>query len=211
MIRDRLSFRAVRPTDAGALAALHRDAFPEFFLSSLGTAFLRQFYLGFASDPTAVSTVAVTEDGEIVGSIVGTLEPAGFFSRLMKSRLIQFGAISAWESVKRPRIIPRLFRAVSYRGDAGPPVNGALLSSICVRKDQRGQGTGKAMMQQWALSAANSGAQQGYLATDADENDGVNRFYQSLGWDLDSTYSTPEGRRMNRYVRTFTDQKENPA
>lgn len=211
MTRDHLSFRAVRPADAEALAVLHRDAFPEFFLSSLGAAFLRQFYLGFAGDPTAISTVAVTADGEIVGSIVGTSEPAGFFSRLMKRRLIQFGAISARESVRRPRIIPRLFRAVSYRGEAGPPIKGALLSSICVRSDQQGKGTGKAMMQHWALSAADSGAEQAYLATDADENDGVNRFYQSLEWNLESTYSTPEGRRMNRYVRTFTDQKENPA
>ena len=199
MTSDYLNFRAARPADANALAILHRDAFPDFFLSSLGTAFLRQFYLGF------------TDDGEIVGSIVGTSEPAGFFSRLMKSRLLQFGAISAWESVKRPRVIPRLLRAASYRGEAGPRFNGALLSSICVRQDQQGKGTGKAMMQQWEYSAANSGAQQAYLATDAEENDSVNRFYQSLGWHLDSTYSTPEGRRMNRYVRTFTDPKENLA
>ena len=42
-----------------------------------------------------------------------------------------------------------------------------------------------------------------YLTTDADGNDMVNKFYQSLDWRIESTYATPEGRRMNRYVFDF--------
>lgn len=209
MTASDLSLRTVHTDDAAALAVLHRDAFPDFFLSSLGTAFLRQFYLGFAHDDSAISTVAQTANGEIVGSIVGTTEPAGFFSRLLKSRILQFGLLSARESIRRPRIVPRLVRAVTYRGDAGTPIEGALLSSICVRKDQQGQGTGKKMMEAWTASAASAGASTAYLTTDAEGNEAVNAFYQRLGWTLESTYKTPEGRRMNRYICTLPDQKEN--
>lgn len=201
--------RPARREDARELAELHRDAFPDFFLSSLGTAFLRQFYLGFADDDSAISTVAIDSSGRIVGSVVGTMEPAGFFSRLMKRRILQFGLLSAKESLKRPRIIPRLLRAVTYRGEAGSsPVDGALLSSICVRQDQQGKGTGSLMMRSWAAAAATVGARQAYLTTDAADNDPVNAFYRGLGWALESTYTTPEGRRMNRFVRTLNDQKE---
>ncbi|MGP9707030.1 GNAT family N-acetyltransferase [Brachybacterium sp. AOP24-D1-21] len=208
MMTSDLTIRPVRADDAAALAVLHQNAFPEFFLSSLGTAFLKQFYLGFASDNAAISTVAVNDSGEIVGTIVGTTEPAGFFSRLLKRRLLQFGLLSVKDSLRRPRIIPRLLRAVTYRGDAGSPIDGALLSSICVRSDQQGKGTGTHMMTEWTAAAAAAGARAAYLTTDADSNDGVNHFYQELGWVLESTYATPEGRRMNRYARDLTDQKE---
>lgn len=205
------TLRTIHPADAAALAVLHRDAFPDFFLSSLGTAFLRQFYLGFADDPSSISTVAVLPNGEIVGSVVGTREPAGFFSRLLKRRLLPFAAISVRESLRRPRIIPRLLRAVTYRGDAGSPIDGALLSSICVRSDQQGKGTGSALMEQWVRSAEQAGVERAYLTTDADDNDPVNAFYRRLGWTLNDKYSTPEGRAMNRYMRSVAEQKEKHA
>ena len=209
MTMSDLVIRPARREDSAQLAELHREAFPEFFLSSLGTAFLRQFYLGFTDDSSAISTVAVDGAGRIVGSVVGTNEPAGFFSRLMKKRLLQFGLLSAKESLKRPRIIPRLLRAITYRGEAGgSPTEGALLSSICVRRDQQGKGTGSLMMRAWAQSAYDAGARRAYLTTDAADNDAVNAFYQGLGWSLDDTYTTPEGRSMNRYARDLTDSKE---
>ena len=128
----------------------------------------------------------------------------------MKNRLLQFGLLSAKEGLKRPQIIPRLLRAVTYRGEAGgSPADGALLSSICVRQDQQGKGTGSLMMRSWTAAAARAGAMRAYLTTDADDNDSVNAFYQGLGWALDSTYTTPEGRRMNLYVRALNDLKEN--
>lgn len=208
MTGGELTIRPVHAEDAGALAVLHQDAFPDFFLSSLGTAFLKQFYLGFADDDAAISTVAVNDAGEIVGSIVGTTEPSGFFSRLLKRRIIQFGLLSARESLRRPRIIPRLLRAVAYRGDAGSPIDGALLSSICVRSDQQGKGTGKQMIHAWTAAASATGASTAFLTTDADANEAVNTFYQRLGWVLEDTYETPEGRRMNRYARDLTNPKE---
>jgi hypothetical protein len=38
------------------------------------------------------------------------------------------------------------------------------------------------------------------LTTDAEGNDAVNTFYQRAGWRLESSFSTPEARRMNRYI-----------
>jgi ribosomal protein S18 acetylase RimI-like enzyme len=42
-----------------------------------------------------------------------------------------------------------------------------------------------------------------FLTTDAQNNDKVNRFYQNIGFTLESSYATPEGRKMNRYVMQF--------
>ncbi|MBQ3418160.1 MAG: hypothetical protein IJH32_10065 [Ruminococcus sp.] len=37
------------------------------------------------------------------------------------------------------------------------------------------------------------------LETDADNNAAANRFYQKNGMKLSSVFTTPEGRRMNKY------------
>ena len=42
-----------------------------------------------------------------------------------------------------------------------------------------------------------------YLTTDADDNKAVNDFYRNLGWQVESSYVTSEGRRMHRYVYDF--------
>ena len=42
-----------------------------------------------------------------------------------------------------------------------------------------------------------------FLTTDKHDNDIVNEFYQRLDWILESTFQTPEGRLMNRYVFDF--------
>lgn len=185
--------------DVPALAALHRRAFPDFFLSRLGEPFLRQLYLGYLDDPDAVVTVARDEDGRIVGACVGSTRPAGFFSRLLRRRLAGFVGASALAAVRDPRTIPRLVAAVRYRGDQPPGAEGALLSSLCVDPSSRKGGVGAALDQAWRERAGELGARTAFLTTDADDNEAVNRFYQRGGWQLTDRFETPQGRRMNRY------------
>ncbi len=64
----------------------------------------------------------------------------------------------------------------------------------------QGRGVGAALVRAWVAEVRARGATGCYLTTDACNNDAVNGFYQSLGWKLETVYSTPEGRRMNRYI-----------
>jgi GNAT superfamily N-acetyltransferase len=187
--------------DADELAHLHRAAFPTFFLSSLGVPFLRQFYAGFADDPSAVALVARDPSGRAVGVVVGTVEPAGYFSRLLRSRLMGFALASALAVVRHPRAASRLARAVAYRGPESAPTEGALLSSICVSPAARGTGTGRLLLARWERTVADRGVGAGYLTTDAEANEAVNAFYRTAGWHLEDTFLTREGRPMNRYSK----------
>lgn len=191
----------IRAGDVPALAALHKKAFPDFFLSSLGEPFLRQFYAGFPADPTAVSVVARSESGRVLGAAVGTTEPAGFFSRLLRRRWLPFALASVGQAMRHPSSVPRLLRAVRYRGGSHTPPDGALLSSICVDPAQRGTGLGRLLLSEWAREAGKNGSTVGYLTTDADHNDAVNDFYRSQGWFAVSSFRTPEGRAMNLYSK----------
>lgn len=188
------------------VAALHRTAFPEFFLSELGEGFLREFYAGFLSDPDAVTAVIEDGEGHVLAAAVGSTEPAGFFSRLLKRRLVGFVTQSALAALRDPRRVPRLLAAVGYRG--GTPGEtapaGALLSSICVSPASQGSGLGARVLEAWTDRARELGAGTAFLTTDAVGNDGVNAFYRRQGWTTDKTYTTPQGRRMHRYIKELT-------
>ncbi len=193
---------SIRYSDARNLAEIHKKAFPNFFLSELGVGFLTEFYRGYSTDPTAVTCVARDENGNPVGAVVGTTQPAGFYSRLLRRRLWGFGTAALRAALTGPQRAPRLIRAISYRGEV--PTSGrdwALLASICVNPDAESSGLGTELVHEWVRRAREAGASVAYLSTDRDQNQRVNKFYRRLGWVVDETYRTREGRPMNRYVR----------
>lgn len=192
--------RSIEPADIPVLARLHRAAFPGFFLSELGEAFLVQFYRGYLADPTAVTVLACALDGKIEGVAVGTTAPAGYFTRLVRRQLLGFAAASLRAVVRHPRTAPRLLRAVRYRGDVPADIDGAQLSSICVSAQRQGAGVGAVLLGAWSAEAAARGARTAFLTTDGDGNDAVNAFYARQGWQLAGSYTTREGRNLNRYT-----------
>lgn len=164
-------------SDAGPLAKLHRRAFPGFFLSRLGEPFLRQLYLGFVDDETAVTVVERDARGVPRGVAVGTIDPVGFYSRLLRRRWAGFALASVLAVIRDPRTAPRLVAAVNYRGDAVPGRAGALLSSICVDPALSGTGVGHALLAAWRQRASELGnlqsdevAGNGPVAQHADEH-----------------------------------------
>lgn len=179
---------------------VHLQAFPGFFLSSLGPRFLGEFYRSFLVDAIGLGFVACTPQGEVLGAVAGPLNPQGYFRRLLRRRWWAFGMASLGAILRKPTCLKRLIRATCYRGEAPSGLVRALLSSVAVLPSAQGQGIGKALVEAWVKEAQRRGATGAYLTTDADGNEAVNAFYQRVGWHLESSYATPEGRRMNRYV-----------
>lgn len=188
---------------------VHIRSFPGFFLTFLGPRFLKEFYSSFTYDETGVGFVAIDDNtGEIVGAIVGPVEPTGYFKRLLVRRFWVFAWASFSSVIRKPTVIKRLFRAVFYRGEAPSGPKRALLSSIAVLPECQKMGIGKALVERWVEEIRNRGIVGCFLTTDAVDNDSVNTFYQKLGWTIESIYETPEGRKMNRYIYNFDNQVE---
>ncbi|MBN1173939.1 MAG: GNAT family N-acetyltransferase [Micromonosporaceae bacterium] len=200
---------ALGPLEQGEVrqvARLHEQAFPGFFLSALGEPFLVQLYRGFLKDSSAVTVVARDREGRILGAVVGTTAPAGFFKRLLQRQCLGFILASLQAVARNPAAVTRLLRAVTYRGVAPGSSGGALLSSICVVPSARGTGLGRRLLRQWTSEVARRGVSTAFLTTDANGNATVNRFYQAQGWVLSETFRTREGRSMNCYT-TRTDPR----
>ena len=186
------------------IVSVHLKAFPDFFLSFLGPKFLKEFYQSFIVDDAGVGFVAKESGSEkILGVIVGPVIPAGYFRRLLKRRWWAFCMASLKAVLKKPSISKRLFRAVFYRGQSPAGPDRALLSSIAVSPDCQECGVGRALVQRWMQEVAGRGAVGCFLTTDADQNEAVNAFYQKLGWHIESSYATAEGRHMHRYIYDF--------
>lgn len=194
-----LVVRELRAEDVAACADLHVRSFPGFFLSELGPRFLREFYRGFLGDPTALTVVALSADGSLQGVVVGTTSPHGFFSRLLRRRLLGFALASVLVVLRRPTAAPRLLKAALYRGQVPVEVDGALLSSICVEPSSQARGTGSVLISRFR-DLAHSAGMGAYLVTDRDGNEAANAFYERKGWRLLDCYETPEGRKMNCYA-----------
>jgi ribosomal protein S18 acetylase RimI-like enzyme len=202
----------LRATHVPAIVDVHMRAFPRFFLTFLGPRFLREFYASFLVDPAGVGLAAVdSRTGRVVGVVVGPVSPDGYFQRLLKRRWWAFALASAAAVLRRPTVIRRLLRAVFYRGESPPGPPRALLSSLAVAPEAQGHGVGRALVRAWVRSVRRRGATGCCLTTDAQDNDPVNRFYQGLDWKIETTYTTRQGRAMNRYVLDVPAEPAGPG
>ena len=198
--------------DLAQIVAVHRSAFPGFFLTVLGDRFLGELYRGFLHDPSSICLVA-EDAGQPIGFVVGTTEPQGFFKRLLLRHWYRFLLAGLMGLARHPlRVGRRFLDALSYRGEAPEGIlGGTLLSSVGVSPSAGGRGLGAALVESFCRQAAVRGEQWVYLVTDSAGNEPVNRFYARCGFTLESSFQRPNGRAMNRYLRTLADTKASNA
>lgn len=199
--------RIALPGDVDSIVELHCTAFTDFFLTSLGNSFLSHLYSSFVSDEHGVCIVA-EDNNEIIGFVAGTPNPDEFFRTIKRTKLWNFAFSALPGLIKNPGLfVRRCFSALFYKGE---PIAGlsdaALLSSLAVDPIVSGSGIGKKLVEAFCLEMANEGSFSAYLATDAAENDSVNRFYEKCGFFLESSFSRSGNRTMNRWVKTLVER-----
>ncbi|MBK9137235.1 MAG: hypothetical protein IPM17_00440 [Verrucomicrobia bacterium] len=73
--------RPLRTEDLVRVCAIHEAAFPGFFLTFLGSAFLAEFYGAFLREEQGIALVAVEQGGHrVIGAVAGPLVPRGFLA-----------------------------------------------------------------------------------------------------------------------------------
>jgi ribosomal protein S18 acetylase RimI-like enzyme len=189
----------MQPDDVESVIQVHLDGFRGFFLTFLGPSFLREFYTGVCEDPSGIAVVY--EDPAIVGFVVGTTEPAGFYKRLIQKRWWRFGLASLIPLIKKPYILPRLLRAFTLPAQsADAQLKTGTLMSLAVMRNSNGKGVGKQLVASFLETSQKRQVEIVNLTTDAVGNDATNEFYQKMGFTLVKVFATPEGRLMNEYV-----------
>lgn len=160
---------------------------------------MKLLYSFYVQGETEVALVGEYK-GQVIATLLGTTQPHGFYKRLAKRYFLRFAWASLKPLLQQPAIFPRLVRALFYRGDVPlSATGGALLASVCLDPGLQSKGIGKKMVAAFESEMWKRGAKFAYLTTDLDNNQNTQRFYEKIGWSIESEFSTPEGRLMRRY------------
>lgn len=186
---------------------VHLRSFPGFVLTTLGARFLRTYYRSVARDASATSFVAMAQ-GRVVGFVVGSSDPAGFYRRLLLRRWWAFGLAAVPAVLRRPRTAQLVMAALQHPGRQAAGAEHAGLFSIAVAPGLQRQGVGALLVDLFCRAAESRGATSVELETDAEDNEGANAFYRARGFTESRRYVAAGNRPMIAYVRELSDEED---
>lgn len=196
-----IAIRKATRNDIEAIVRVHEAAFPDFFLTKLGTSFLRLYYNSVMNHKDGV-LLACKMDGIIIGLCAGTVLSAGFNSKLIKANIIKFGIESMKILFTKPKALIHLIKNMSKEdSSAGDDGNYAELLSIAVDPKVQRSGAGKAMLLELEKVIKEKGGERLSLTTDYEDNEKAIGFYKSLGYEPWYDFVTYPNRRMYRLIK----------
>ena len=198
-----MEIRRATIEDINAIVAIHLDAFKGFFLTSLGSTFLKFYYTCFLKSRETVIVVAV-ENGKIYGFSASTKNSKGFNSRLIKRNLFKFGLLSLKILFVSPTSLVRLVKNLAKKAnEVVDDEDYADLFSIGVSRSSQGMGVGKKLLIASEQLMRDEGVRRVSLTTDYDNNDYAVNFYHSMGYETLYEFVTYPNRKMYRLIKTL--------
>ena len=203
--------------DGAQVAALHRLALPNGFLSSLGDHALSLLYQGIARQRGATVIVARTPRGEVLGFVSGTTDVSGLYRGVLRRSGLRLG-LAMMRSAYHPSTIRKVWETLTYPlrfrgsvacGSSQEPDPGctAELLSIAVDGGKRGLGIGRALLHALDQHFRFVGQVGRYrVVTDA-EDPRSNAFYARMGFEPIGGF-LHHGHPMNMYVRRLDSETE---
>ncbi len=191
--------RTATTDDIPAVVNVHLDSFPGFFLSFLGPRFLGTFYRSLVKSEYGVLLVTVS-DQQVSGFVGGCIDERAFFRQLREKYALAFARDSVYAVARRPRIVPRLARALRRPSEAGVSGIPATLLSIGVRTDIQSNGLGTQLEKGFQHEMQTLGVRRWTLTTDDTTANRAIQFYEGLGYVRIRDFTTPEGRAMVEYA-----------
>lgn len=195
--------------DIAGVVTLHEAAFPGFFLTQLGPAFLEQYYREVHRFSAGWLFVA-KQGTRTIGFVAGFRDPSKFYAGLHR-RPWRWAHPLALALARRPWVIAGIANRVAIaasKGRHGPQTARAMkiceLSSLAVHPLARQQGIGRMLVATFLQAAREAETDVMRLTTDAAGNDAVNAFYTGLGFHLARRFKVNSRRYMNEFEFTFT-------
>jgi ribosomal protein S18 acetylase RimI-like enzyme len=194
--------------DSGCISQvvdIHDRAFKNFFLTTLGKAFLKQFYLSLAERSDVIARGYWDKQMQLVGFFVANYNHQGFYKRLCKQNFFRFFLPTFKVFLSRPRLLVRLANSLSTSSRSHGFEKYPYLMSICVDPAVQNKGLGKEMILDLMEILRQEGYDGLYLTTDAHENNSTNSFYIRAGFVKNESFL--QGKRlMNLYFRNLSPQ-----
>ena len=199
-----ITIRKAAVRDVDAIIAIHQQAFPDFFLTTLGTRFLRLYYKCMCNCEDAI-TLCAEEDSVVKGFATSSYYSQGFNTSLIKKNLFKFGLIGVELLFTNPKAILRLVKNLDKKADGNVVEDKgeyAELYSIAVKPGNQGSGIGKKLLiaTEGDVAKHNSSIS---LTTDYYNNEKTIGFYHSLGYQNYYEFTTYPDRKMWRMIKNL--------
>jgi ribosomal protein S18 acetylase RimI-like enzyme len=192
--------RKANSQDLAKIVAIHQKAFSRFFLTRMGSEFLRLYYQLVLNYRSGI--VLVTEErGALTGFVCGFLDPAEFY-RLMWRHRRAFALSALPALLRQPSLAVSIaygVRRIQTSASQAPP-RSCELSSIAVAPEAAGSGLGKRLIRAFLAQSWSMQAQSVYLTTDAEDNMAANALYRDAGFQQVRRFLQRKGRWMNEYL-----------
>jgi len=174
----------VRPLEVQhlrAVAALHCESLPGDFLPSLGPRFLEVLYRGMLELDVACGQVAL-DGANVVGFVIGTLDSAGLFGRVLRQRALPLAWHVARALLRRPQLLWPTLETVLYPSkERAAGIPDAELLVIAVQQTKRSSGVGERLVDGFEHDLRRRGA-AAYKLTVLERNPRAQRFYERAGF-----------------------------
>lgn len=211
----------IRPlgvADRAVSARLHEEVFDREFLVRCGPAFLRTYHRAWIDSSGAIALGALDGNDDLVGVLLGALDPAGHAAGMVRRHGLALGGRLAARAVAHPRLARELLatRGVRYARGLGQAVarlvagrvrreSGSLAPQVCIGEvthllvapAHQGRGVGRAMLAAMESQARQAGLEELVLVTPPDQE--ARGFYERLGWAADGDLRSRSGEAFVRY------------
>jgi ribosomal protein S18 acetylase RimI-like enzyme len=194
--------RVLQAKDSKLMAKLHVLAFPNFFLTTLGEKFLRTFYEKTLKSKNGFGT-GVFEENKLISFALGTDQIIGFYKSLIKKNGFSLLFAAFPKLVSNPRNVLRILKNLSGNSENFQPDVGGWLLSICTDPRYQGVGVSQQCISAFEKLAKEKPLGQIWLTTDYQQNERANLFYRKMDYQLASTFTNANNRKMNLYSKNL--------
>ena len=182
------------------LVALHRDAFQNFFLTTLGERFLKVYYRATLLDERGV-LIGAFEDEKLIAFASGTLSSQGYHKSLFFKNAFSFSFSLCLAFIKRPTVLKRLYKNLEKSESSLGDKDYAELLSIAVSPKRQGSGLSSSILEVFEEHIKSEGQQKLSLTTDEFNNDRAISFYKKNGYKLLYSFKAYPDRSMLRMIK----------
>lgn len=187
--------------DLEEVVSVHSQAFPNFFLSKLGSKFLYRMYRAFLESGHSIFIVSVNDSGNVTGFAVGMLKNGPSDLRFALRFFPSFAIAVLPSLIFNPGMIfNRLFAMFSGLTKSSVlsfvPSNSLLLKSIGILPSLRGCGVGATLIRNFEICARKKKVSQIVLTTDEHSNDRALHFYNQHGYSVINQFLQGSNRSM---------------
>ncbi|WP_369407365.1 GNAT family N-acetyltransferase [Janibacter limosus] len=185
------------------MAKIHTNAFPGFFLTSLGPEFLADYYKSAIHDSSSHG-IGLWDRGALVGFAIGYPDSRAFYMRLLVRRFHKWAYHGLRILLRHPTAVAHLLTSAFFgrtEETVSKPPTYILLASIAVDAPHL-SAAGTTLLKAWEASIAIEHDFRGiFLTTDKSNNSRAIHFYTKNGYRQTEQFTTRKGRTMIRFEK----------